>query len=58
MHKISDIFNAILKNDMEIQEFNEYNIEMANNDYVKFLDKFPLSYILIAKKKQAHLKNL
>jgi len=51
MHKMSDIFNAILKNNMEIEEFNEYNMEMANNDSIKFLDKFPLSYILIAKKK-------
>ena len=51
MHKISDIFNAILNHDMEIQEFNEYNMEMANNDSIKFLEKFPLSYILIANKK-------
>ena len=51
MHKISDILSAILENNIEIQEFNEYNMEMANNESVKLLDKFPLSYILIGKKK-------
>lgn len=51
MHKMSDILNAILQNNIEIHEFNEYNTEMANNDLEKFLDKFPLSYIIIGKKK-------
>ena len=51
MHKISDILTAILQNDIEIQEFNEYNLEMANNESIKFLDNFPLSYILVGKKK-------
>ncbi|MCL2115722.1 MAG: class I SAM-dependent methyltransferase [Methanobrevibacter sp.] len=51
MHKISDIINAILQNDIEIQEFDEYNMEMANNDSIKFLDKFPLSYIIVGQKK-------
>lgn len=50
MHKISDILSAISRNKIEIQEFNEYNLEMANNNTLKFLDKFPLSYILIGKK--------
>jgi len=50
MHKISDILSAILKNGIEIEEFNEYNLEMANNNSLKFLDKFPLSYILVGKK--------
>jgi SAM-dependent methyltransferase len=51
MHKISDILNAILQNKIEIQKFSEYNMEMANNDSIKFLDKFPLSYILVGEKK-------
>lgn len=51
MHKMSDILNAILQNGIEIQEFDEYNLEMANNDSVKFLDKFPLSYIIVGQKR-------
>jgi len=50
MHKMSDIMNAIIKNGIVIREFNEYNLEMANNESIKHLDKFPLSYILIGKK--------
>jgi len=50
MHKISDIISAILKNDINIQEFEEYNLEMANNENVKFLNKFPLSYIIVGEK--------
>lgn len=51
MHKISDILNAIFKNQIEIHEFDEYNFEMANNNSIEILEKFPLSYILIGKKK-------
>ena len=51
MHKISDILNSIEKNNLQIQEFEEYNLEMANNESLEFLDKFPLSYILIAQKR-------
>ena len=50
MHKISDILNAILKNGIEIEEFDEYNLEMANNESIEFLKNFPLSYILVGKK--------
>ncbi|MCL2592004.1 MAG: class I SAM-dependent methyltransferase [Defluviitaleaceae bacterium] len=50
MHKMSDIINAILQNDIRILEFNEYNLEMANNESIKHLEKFPLSYILTGKK--------
>ena len=50
MHKMSDIINAVLQNGIKICEFNEYNLEMANNESIKHLDKFPLSYILIGKK--------
>jgi len=51
IHKMSDIINAIIQNNIVIQEFNEYNLEMANNASIKHLDKFPLSYILIGKLK-------
>jgi len=50
MHKMSDIINALLQNGISILEFNEYNLEMANNETITQLDKFPLSYILIGKK--------
>ena len=50
MHKMSDIINALLQNGITILEFNEYNLEMANNDAITHLDKFPLSYILTGKK--------
>ena len=51
MHKISDIINNIIKNNIEILEINEYNIEMADNENIIHLKKFPLSYILSGKKK-------
>jgi len=51
MHKMSDIINAILRNDFNILEFDEYNLEMANNSDARIFDKFPLSYILTGKKK-------
>ena len=51
MHKMSDILNSILHNSIEILEFSEYNLEMANNPDAKVFDKFPLSYILTGKKK-------
>ena len=50
MHKMSDIMNAILQNSMQIEEFSEYNMEMANNPQVVGLSKLPLSYILTGKK--------
>jgi len=51
MHKMSDIINAILHNDIEIRVFDEYNIEMADNPDTKGYDKFPLSYILVGRRK-------
>ncbi len=50
MHKMSDILNAIISNGMQIETFDEYNLEMANNPATRLFDKFPLSYILVAKK--------
>jgi len=51
MHKISDIINAILHNGLEIEKIEEYNMEMANNEFVKPLDKFPLSYIINCRRR-------
>jgi len=48
---LSDIISAIIKNGIEIQEFEEYNLEMANNEKAAMLDKFPLSYVLVGEKK-------
>jgi hypothetical protein len=41
----------VLKNKIEIVDFEEYNIEMANNAVTQLFDKFPLSYSLIGEKK-------
>ena len=51
MHKMSDILNAVWRGGIEVTEFEEYNLEMANDPNQQNLDKFPLSYILIGKKK-------
>jgi SAM-dependent methyltransferase len=50
MHKISDIINAIICNGLEIMKMDEYNMEMANNEGVKNIEKFPLSYIKSCRK--------
>ena len=50
MHKLSDILNAVTGNGMTVRSFDEYNLEMANNLQAQLLDKFPLSYILVAEK--------
>ena len=51
MHQMSEIIKAILRNGIEILDFEEYNLEMANNPTTKLYDKFPLSYILLGGKK-------
>lgn len=51
MHKLSDIINAIIRNGLEIEKIEEYNMEMANNENAKNMDKFPLSYMLNCRKK-------
>jgi SAM-dependent methyltransferase len=51
MHTISDIINGVIKNRIEIIEFNELRHEMGNNPITKKVDKFPLSYILTGRKK-------
>jgi len=51
MHKMSDIISVLINCGIEIKEFEEYNLEMANNQVTKKLtDKFPLSYMLIGRK--------
>lgn len=49
-HKIPDVIKAVLRNGIEILDFDEYNLEMANNHTAKLYDKFPLSYILAGRK--------
>ena len=51
MHKFSDIINAIIGNGFEIEKIEEYNTEVTNNEAIKNMDKFPLSYILSCKKR-------
>ena len=51
MHKMSDIINAIISNGLEIENIEEYNMEMANNEKIKNTEKFPLSYIINCRKK-------
>ena len=50
MHKMSDIVCAIMKNGLAIHEFDEYNMEMANNEAATLTEKFPLSYIIVGEK--------
>jgi SAM-dependent methyltransferase len=50
MHKISDIINALICNGLEIEKIDEYNMEMANNERIKNMEKFPLSYIISCRK--------
>jgi len=52
MHTISDIINALIQNGIEIENFEEFNTEVANVERMKNLEKFPLSYIISARKKQ------
>ena len=51
MHKLSDILNAVIRNGIALREFEEYNLEMANNAAAQIFDKFPLSYILTGRKR-------
>jgi SAM-dependent methyltransferase len=50
MHKISDIINALICNGLEIERMDECNMEMANNQGIRYKEKFPLSYIISCKK--------
>ena len=51
MHKMSDIINALYKADIEIQEFDEFNLGNQPIETAELIDKFPLSYIIVGKKK-------
>jgi SAM-dependent methyltransferase len=50
MHTMSDIINGILKNDMVITEFEEFNFDKAAGFPKEFQERFPLSFIISAKK--------
>jgi len=51
MHKFSDIINALILNQFEIEKIEEHNIEIGANEKIKNLKKFPLSYFLTSMKK-------
>ncbi|MEO1770586.1 class I SAM-dependent methyltransferase [Candidatus Enterococcus ferrettii] len=50
MHKLSDILKALITNGLTLEYIEEYNLEMANNESTKVLDKFPLSYMVAGMK--------
>ncbi len=58
MHKISDIINAIICNGLEIEKFDEYNMEMANNAEVKNVEKFPIVDTLRQQLSWSHYRSL
>jgi len=50
-HKLSDIFNSCIKNNIQILEFNEYSRDIsAVFGHLEKDDLIPLSFILIGKK--------
>jgi hypothetical protein len=51
MHTFSDILNALIHNQLEIEKIEEYNTEIANNEMIKNTKKFPLSYLISCIKK-------
>ena len=51
MHKITDILGAIRRNGVEVLEFDEHGMEMANDPAFHGQDKLPLSYTLLGKKR-------
>jgi len=51
MHKMSDILNAVSRNGIEVIEFSEYDLEMANNPEAMMQRGLPLSYIIVGRKK-------
>jgi hypothetical protein len=57
MHKIFDVIDALLQNGIVIQEFDEYNFEMANNKSITYIEKLPISYMLIGKKGMKAIAN-
>ncbi len=50
MHTLSEIINAVIRSGLAIQAFEEFNLEMANNEATKLMDKFPLSYMLTGRR--------
>jgi len=50
MHKMSDILGAVRRNQIEVLEFEEYGMEMANDPMYRTENRYPLSYILTGRK--------
>jgi len=51
MHKMSDILGAIRRSGIELLEFDEYGMEMANDPMFQGEDRYPLSYTVTGRKK-------
>ncbi len=51
MHKMSEIIVAILHNGIEIEEFEEYSIDLDGDSDQGTAGKFPFSYLITAKKR-------
>jgi len=50
-HKLSDIFNAVIKGGIAITEFTEYPHDISNGfEHIQDKKIFPLCYILIGEK--------
>ena len=50
MHKISDILSALRNNQIDVLEFDEYGMEMANDPAFQEENRLPLSYLLVGRK--------
>lgn len=50
-HNFSEIFTAIIKNGITIRELKEYDYDISNSFGHLDKNKYPLSYVLIGKKK-------
>ncbi len=50
LHQLSDILTALLQNGLPLREFQEFNMEMANNAALQQAHKFPLSYLMVCEK--------
>jgi SAM-dependent methyltransferase len=51
VHKLSDILKALSKNKIELVDFDEFDMELANNAAAIQSGGFPLSYMLKGRKK-------
>ena len=50
MHKMSDVLAALRRNRIEVLDFDEYGMEMANDPAFQEQERLPLSYIFTGRK--------